>query len=116
MVLFVASTGVGKTYPGLDLLEQEYLSHFDFIVIIWSFAIVTNSILHCCSLNIRRQAKVLYIWYPKKQGDWDTIHKENNVIKMREELVSVKKKTKQGKHTCLVMRMEHPRDYEIVFR
>ena len=47
-------------------------------------------------MNIRRQAK--------KRGDWDTIHKENETSG---ELVSVKKKLKRGKHTCLVMRTEH---------
>ena len=31
-------------------------------------------------LNIKRQVKMLYIWYPKKQRDWDTIHEENDVI------------------------------------
>ena len=34
------------------------------------------------ALNIRRQAKMLYVWYPKKRGDWNTIHDENNVIEM----------------------------------
>ena len=32
--LFVAPTGVGKTHLALDLLESEYLNHFDFIIII----------------------------------------------------------------------------------
>ena len=32
--LFVAPTGVGKIHLALDLLEQEYLNHFDLIVII----------------------------------------------------------------------------------
>ena len=32
--LFVAPTGVGKTYLALSLLENEYRNHFDFIVII----------------------------------------------------------------------------------
>ena len=32
--LFVAPTGVGKTHLALDLLENEYRNHFDFIVII----------------------------------------------------------------------------------
>ena len=32
--LFVASTGVGKTYMALDLLETEYENHFHFIIII----------------------------------------------------------------------------------
>ena len=31
--LFVAPTGVGKTQLALDLLEREYLNHFDSIVI-----------------------------------------------------------------------------------
>ena len=35
------------------------------------------------------------------------INEENDVIETREVLASVKKK--QGKHTCLVMRMKHPR-------
>ena len=32
--LFVAPAGVGKTHLALDLLESEYFSHFDFIIII----------------------------------------------------------------------------------
>ena len=31
-------------------------------------------------MNIRRQVKMLHVWYPKKRGDWDTIHEENDVI------------------------------------
>ena len=30
--------------------------------------------------NIKRQAKMLYIWYPKNRTDLNTIHKENDVI------------------------------------
>ena len=33
--LFVAPTGVGKTHLALNLLENEYRNHFDFIVIIY---------------------------------------------------------------------------------
>ena len=56
---------------------------------------------------------MLYICHLKHRKDWDTIHKENDVIETPEESASVKKQLKQGKHTCLVMRTEHPRDYEI---
>ena len=66
------------------------------------------------SMNIRRQAKMLYIWYLRKWGDWDTIDEENDVIETWEELASVKKKLKQGKHTCLVMRTECQRAYKTV--
>ena len=62
--------------------------------------------------NIRRQAKMLYIWYPKKRTDLSTIHEENDVIETGE-LARVKAQLKRGKHTCLIMRMEHPRAYKI---
>ena len=63
--------------------------------------------------NIRRQAKMLYIWYLKNRTDLNVIHEENDVIETPEELMNVKKQLKQGKHTCLIMIMEHPRAYEI---
>ena len=62
--------------------------------------------------NIRRQAKMLYVWYPKNRMDLNTIHEENDVI-VPEELARVKAQLKWGKHTCLIMRMEHPRAYMI---
>ena len=62
--------------------------------------------------NIRRQAKMLYVWYPKNRTDLNTIHEENHVIGS-EELARVKAQLKRGKHTCLIMRMEHPRAYMI---
>ena len=39
--------------------------------------------------NIRRQAKMLYIWYPKNRTDLNAIHEENDVI--------------ESKHTCLII-------------
>ena len=48
--------------------------------------------------NIRRQAKMLYVWYPKNRTDLNTIHEENDVIGP-EELARVKEKLKRGKHT-----------------
>ena len=62
--------------------------------------------------NIRRQAKMLYVWYPKNRTDLNTIHEENDIIGL-EELPRVKALLKRGKHTCLIMRMEHPRAYMI---
>ena len=56
---------------------------------------------------------MLYVWYPKNRTDLNTIHKENDIIGL-EELARVKAQLKQGKHTCLIMRMEHPRDYMII--
>ena len=62
--------------------------------------------------NIRRQAKMLYVWYPKNRTDLNIIHEEHNIIETPEELANVKKQLKLGKHTYLIMRMDHPRAYE----
>ena len=187
--LFVAPTGVGKTHLALSLLENEYRSHFNFIVIIcptlahnetyksrgwvwndpdvipiepnnnlyyliekisnlvsgsktlfWIDDIIADEALdkrrqpllelailgrhrsHSLWLltqsyttvpnNIRRQAKMLYVWYPKNRTDLNTIHEENDVIKTGE-LARVKEALKRGKHTCSIMRMEYPRVYMI---
>ena len=56
--------------------------------------------------NIRRQAKMFYVWYPKNRTDLNSIHEENDIIEMGE-LATVKAQLKRGKHTCLIMRMEH---------
>ena len=50
--------------------------------------------------NVRRQAKMLYVCYPKNRTDLNTIHEENDVIEMKEELARVKAELKLGKHTC----------------
>ena len=60
--------------------------------------------------KIRRQAKMLYVWYPKNRTDLNTIHEENDIIETGE---LVKAELKWGKHTCLIMRMEHPSTYMI---
>ena len=62
--------------------------------------------------NITRQAKMLYVWYPKNRKDLNIIHEENDIIETGE-LANVKEALKQGKHTCLIMRMKHPRAYMI---
>ena len=58
--------------------------------------------------NIRRQAKMLHVWYPKNRKDL----KENDIIETGK-LARVKTELKGRKHTCLIMRMEHPRAYMI---
>ena len=59
--------------------------------------------------NIRRQAKMLHVWYPKNRAEFNVIHEENDIIEMRE-LARVKAQLKRG---SLIMRMEHPRAYKI---
>ena len=62
--------------------------------------------------NIRRQAKMLYVWYPKNRTFLNTIHEQNDIIEMGN-LARVNAQLKRGKHTCLIMRMEHPRAYQV---
>ena len=57
---------------------------------------------------------MLCVWHPKNRTDLKVIHEENNVIEMQEELARVKKQLKWGNHTCLIMRMEHPRAYRVL--
>ena len=45
--------------------------------------------------NIRREAKMLYVWYPKNRTDLNAIHDKNDVIGP-EELARVKEKLKRG--------------------
>ena len=56
---------------------------------------------------------MLYVWYPKNRTDLNAIHEENDIIETLEELARVKAQLKWGKHTCLIMRMEHPRAYQV---
>ena len=72
---------------------------------------------------------MFYVWHPKNQIDLKTIHEVNNIIETKnqtdlktiheviietqQELANVKKQLKQDKNTCLIMRMEHPRAWEI---
>ena len=44
--------------------------------------------------NIRRQAKMLYVWYPKNRTDFNVIHEENDIIEMGE-LARVKAQLKR---------------------
>ena len=62
--------------------------------------------------NIRRHSKMLCVWYPKNWTDLNIIHEENDVIETGE-LARVKAQLKRGKHTQFIMRMEHPRAYQV---
>ena len=55
---------------------------------------------------------MLYIWYTKNRTDLNAIHEENDIVGS-EELARVKAQLKWAKHTFLIMRMEHARDYMI---
>ena len=85
----IANETLGKQRnPLLDLaISGHHIGH-SLWLLTQSYTAVPN--------NIRRQAKMLYIWYPKNGTDLNVIHEENDVIEMQEELVNVKKKLKLG--------------------
>ena len=60
--------------------------------------------------KLRRQAKALFVWYPKDRVDLKMMHNENNVL-TDDELVVARGHLKKLKHAYLYIRNEHPRGF-----
>ena len=65
---------------------------------------VADTVLFCHTKNLRRQAKVVFVWYPKEREDLKVIHDENDVL--TDELVVVRGLLKKSKHACLYIQNE----------
>ena len=52
---------------------------------------------------------MLYVNY-----DLKATHEENDVIETEDELKEIKGMLGDGKHKCLVLRIEHPRCHEVL--
>ena len=63
--------------------------------------------------HLRRQAKAIFVWYPKERGDLKMIHDENDVI-TDDELVVVRGLLKKSKHACLYIRNEFPPGFRLL--
>ena len=187
--IFTGPTSCGKTHLVLDLIEKEYIKHFDYTIIIcptlwWNKTyhskgwikndkvwliepkdklyqwieklpqllapsetlFITNDIIshegldkrrqsllelaisgrHCdhhlwllrqshsaIPKNLRRQAKVIFVWYPQKRTDLKMIHDENNVL-TDDELVVVRDFLKKLPHACPYIRNEYLCKFKIV--
>ena len=61
--------------------------------------------------NLRRQAKAIFVWYPKERTNLEMIHDKNNVL-TDDELVVVRAFLKKLKHACLYIRNKHPRGFK----
>ena len=97
----IANEALDKRHqPVLELAISSHHRQHSLWLLTQSYTAVPN--------NIRRQAKMLYVWYPKNRTDLNIIHEENDVIEMGG-LARGKAELKWMKHTCLIMRMEHPR-------
>ena len=60
--------------------------------------------------NLRRQAKVIFVWYPKERDDLKMIYVDNNVL-TNDELVVV---SEQLKHACLHIRNENRHQFKLL--
>ena len=58
--------------------------------------------------NLRRQAKAIFVWYPKERADVKMIHDKNNVL-TDDELAVVRDFLRKSKLACIYMQNEHPR-------
>ena len=63
--------------------------------------------------NLRRQAKAIFVWYPKERADLKTIHDENDVL-TDDELVVARNFFKKSKHACLYIQNEFPHGYMLL--
>ena len=63
--------------------------------------------------NLRRQAKVIFVWYPKERADLKAIHEENDVL-TDNELVVARNFLKSKKYGCLYKRNEFPRGFKLL--
>ena len=80
---------------GLSLLELaisgRHRNHY-----LWLLAQYYSAI----PKHLRRQAKTIFVWYPKERADLKMIHDENNVL-TNDELFVVSDQLKKSKHACL---------------
>ena len=63
--------------------------------------------------NLRRQKKMLFLWYPSEKSDLKMIDEETNLMSSKD-LDNVKEQLKREKHACLYVRLEHPRDFKVL--
>ena len=63
--------------------------------------------------KLRKQAKAIFVWYPKARIDLKMIHDENDVL-TDDELVVARNFFKKSKHACLYIQNEFPCEFRLV--
>ena len=58
--------------------------------------------------NLRKQAKSIFVWYPKEPGDLKAMHEENDEL-TDDEFVVARRLLRESRYGCLYIRNEHPR-------
>ena len=67
----------------------------------------------CIPKNVRRQAKMLYVFKQKDRNELKLIHDENDCVP-DDSFQSIKNELKKNKYGCLVLRNECPTDYKLL--
>ena len=63
--------------------------------------------------KLRRQAKAIFVWYPKKRTDLKAIHEENSVL-TDDEVVGTTGLLRESRHGCLYIRNEYSRAFKLL--
>ena len=63
--------------------------------------------------NLRKQAKAIFVWYPKERGDLKAIREENDVL-TDGELVVARDILKESRYGCVYLRNEYPRGFRLL--
>ena len=63
--------------------------------------------------KLRKQAKVIFVWYPKERADLKAIHDENDVL-TEDELVVARGLLRESRYGCLYIRNEYPCGFRLL--
>ena len=63
--------------------------------------------------NLRKQAKAVFVWYPRERADFKAIHDENDVL-AENELVVARGLLRESRYGCLYIRNEYPRGFRLL--
>ena len=64
---------------------------------------VADTVAFCYTKTLQRQAKAIFLWYPKEREDLKKVHDGNDVL-TDDELVVARNFFKKSKHACLYIR------------
>ena len=61
--------------------------------------------------NLRRQKKMLFVWYPHERSDLKMIDEETNMINDWKPIIQ---QLMQSEHSCLYIRLKYPKEFKIL--
>ena len=64
--------------------------------------------------NLRKQAKAVFLWYPKERADLKAIHDENNVL-TDDELVVARDFLRESRYGSLYIQTEYPFRFRMLY-